>query len=171
VYVGLDHNFRPDLTGSFRVGGYHTEYYNNPAGQSEFSPYATASLKYTYLPDCTLEAGFNYDYSASPLFSANSVGNLTLNAQAASVYASLHHRITSKLYGSLLAQFQNSTYYGGTIDGKTEQYYLVGLNLQYRFTPNFSVEAGYNYDDVNSDVAAFRTYDRNRVYVGVTGTY
>jgi uncharacterized protein (PEP-CTERM system associated) len=118
-----------------------------------------------------LEVGFSYDYSASSIFSANTAGNLTQNAQSATVYASLHHQITPKLYGSLLAQFQNSTYYGGTIDGQVEKYWLVGLNLQYRFTPNFSVEAGYNYDDVNSDVAAFRTYDRNRVYVGVTGSY
>jgi hypothetical protein len=47
---------------------------------------------------------------------------------------------------------------------------LVGLNLQYRFTPNFSAEVGYNYDDLHSDLPG-RTYDRNRIYVGVTGSY
>jgi predicted porin len=75
-----------------------------------------------------------------------------------------------KLYGSILAQFQNSTYYGGGYDGDTDKYYLVGLNLQYRFTPNFSAEVGYNYDDLHSDLPG-RTYDRNRIYVGVTGSY
>jgi uncharacterized protein (PEP-CTERM system associated) len=103
------------------------------------------------------------------VFNANSAGSLTLNAQSATVYASLNHRITPKLYGSILAQFQNSTYYGGTFDGMTDKYYLVGLNLQYRFTPNFSAEIGYNYDNVNSQVSV--TYDRNRVYVGFTGSY
>jgi hypothetical protein len=169
VYAGIDENFRPDLTGSVRAGGRYTEYYNNPAGQSDLSPYAMASLRFTYLPESFLEAGFTYDYSASSVFNANSAGSLTLNAQSATVYASLNHRITPKLYGSILAQFQNSTYYGGTFDGKTDKYYLVGLNLQYRFTPNFSAEIGYNYDNVDSQVSV--TYDRNRVYVGITGSY
>jgi uncharacterized protein (PEP-CTERM system associated) len=169
VYAGIDENFRPDLTGSVRAGGRYTEYYNNPAGQSDLSPYAMASLRFTYLPESFLEAGFTYDYSASSVFNANSAGSLTLNAQSATLYASLNHRITPKLYGSILAQFQNSTYYGGTFDGMTDKYYLVGLNLQYRFTPNFSAEIGYNYDNVNSQVSV--TYDRNRVYVGFTGSY
>jgi uncharacterized protein (PEP-CTERM system associated) len=117
-----------------------------------------------------LEVGFSYDYSPSSLFSATQAGDLTLNAQSATVYASLTHRITPKLYGSILAQFQNSTYYGGFDDGKADKYYLIGLNLQYRFTPNFSAEVGYNYDYVNSDLPN-RGYDRNRIYVGVTGSY
>ena len=170
VYAGLDHNFRPDLTGSVRAGARYTDYYNNPAGQGEFSPYAMASLRYTYLPESYLEAGFSYDYSPSSLFSANTAGDLTLNAQSATVYASLNHRIRPKLYGSILAQYQNSTYYGGAFNGDADNYFLVGLNLQYRFTPNFSAEVGYNYDYLNSDLPG-RTYDRNRIYIGVTGSY
>jgi hypothetical protein len=171
LYAGLDHNFLPDLTGSFRLGGRYTDSYNNPAGQSDLSPYALASLRYTYLPESYVEAGFSYDYSSSSVFSVDqTTGNLTLNAQSATVYVALNHRITPKLYGSILAQFQNSTYYGGGYDGDTDKYYMVGLNLQYRFTPNFSAEVGYNYDNLHSDLPG-RTYDRNRIYVGVTGSY
>jgi hypothetical protein len=172
LYVGLDHNFLPTLKGSVRAGGQYTQYYNDPSSQDEFSPYAMLDLKYTYLPDSYLQAGFVYDYTPASLFSVgpSSNGDLTLNAQSATVFASINHKITPKLYGSILAQYQNSTYYGGTFDGLAENYYLVGLNLQYRFTPNFSAEIGYNYDDVKSDIA-FRAYDRNRVYVGVTGSY
>jgi hypothetical protein len=170
LYVGLDHNFRPDLTGSFRVGGRYTDYYNNPAGQNDTSPYAMLNLKYTYLPESSLEFGFTYDYSATSAFSVDqNTGSITLNAQSATVYASLRHRIMPKLYGSLIAQYQNSTYYGGAQDGKADNYYLIGLNLQYRFTPNFSAEVGYNYDDLNSGIG--NSYDRNRIYIGVTGSY
>ena len=116
----LDHNFRPDLSGSVRVGGRFTDYYNNPASQDDASPYAMASLRYTYLPESYLQAGVTYDYSASSVFSANTAGNLTLNAQSTSVFASINHRITPKLYGSITAQFQNSTYYGGTVDGQSK---------------------------------------------------
>ena len=56
-YVGLDHNFRPDLTGSIRAGARYTDYYDDPASQSEASPYAMASLKYTYLPESYLQLG------------------------------------------------------------------------------------------------------------------
>jgi hypothetical protein len=170
-YVGLDHNFRPDLNGVFRVGARYTDYYNNPAGQGDFAPYAMASLRYTYLPESYLQAGLSYDYSSSSVFSVNNAGDLTLNAQSTSVFASLNHRILPKLYGSIVAQFQNSTYYGGTVDGEAQQYYLIGLNLQYRFTPNFSADVGYNYDNVQSGVSLQQGYDRNRVYVGVTGSY
>jgi hypothetical protein len=168
-YVGLDHNFRPDLTGSIRVGGRYTDYYNDPASQNQGSPYAMTSLRWTYLPESYLEFGSVYDYSATPQMSVNYSGDLTLNAQSATVYAQLRHRITPKLYGGIIAQFQNSTYYGGTIDNDTDKFYLVGLNLQYRFTPNFSAEAGYNYDKLDSQIG--NSYDRNRVYIGVTGSY
>ena len=170
LYVGLDHNFRPDLTGSVRVGGNYAQYYNDPASQDELSPYAMLNLKYTYLPESYLQAGFVYDYTPASVFSVSPTGDLTLNAQSATMFASVTHRITPKLFGTLLAQYQNSTYYGGTIDGEADNYYLVGLSLQYRFTPNFSAEVGYNYDDVRSDIAN-RSYDRNRIYVGVTGSY
>jgi hypothetical protein len=167
-YIGIDENFRPDLTGSVRVGGRYTDYYNNPFSQNGASPYAMLNLKYTYLPESSVTLGFSYDYSPSTYFSQNLQG-ITLNAQAATVYVALTHRITPKLFGNIIAQYQNSTYYGGAYDGKTDNYYLVGLSLQYHFTPNFSAEVGYNFDDVYSEIA--NSYTRNRVYVGVTGSY
>jgi uncharacterized protein (PEP-CTERM system associated) len=168
-YVGLDHNFQPDLAGSVRAGGRYTDYFNNPASQNGASPYAMASLKYTYLPESYFQVGGSYDYSPSSVFSVNNAGDLTLNAQSGTIFGALNHRIRPKLYGGILAQYQNSTYYGGTYDGKADNFFLVGLNLRYQFTPNFSAEAGYNYDKLNSDVQS--NYDRNRVYVGVTGSY
>jgi hypothetical protein len=169
-YLGLDHNFRPDLTGSVRAGGRYTDYYNNPASQNGASPYAMASLKYTYLPESYFQFGGSYDYAPSSLFAgANNAGDLTLSTQAGTVFASLNHRIRPKLFGGIMGQYQNSTYYGGSLDGKADNFYLVGLNLRYQFTPNFSAEAGYNYDKLNTDAQS--PYTRNRVYVGVTGSY
>ena len=170
-YVGLDHNFRTDLSGSFRVGARFTDYYNNPASQDDVGPYALASLRYNYLPESFLQFGVSYDYNASSQFSVDNAGNLTLNAQSVSVFGSITHRITPKLFGSITASFQNSTYNGGNLNNLEQQYYLVGLNLQYRFTPNFSTEVGYNFDDVKSDAGLQPGYDRNRVYVGITGSY
>jgi uncharacterized protein (PEP-CTERM system associated) len=167
-YVGLDHNFRPDLSGSIRLGGRYTDYFNDPVNQNTGSPYALASLQYIYAEGSYFQLGGSYDYSATSQFSVDSSGG-TLNAQSGTVFASVTHRITPKLYGSLIAQYQNSTYYGGSFDGKADNYYTLGLNLQYRFTPNFSAEVGYSYDNLDSEVNT--SFDRNRVYIGVTGTY
>ena len=169
-YVGLDNTFRPDLTGSIRVGGRYTDYYNNPVNQNQGSPYVMSSLKYTYLPESYFQIGGSFDYSPSSINpNPNQSGEINLSAQSGTIFAALNHRIMPKLYGTLMGQFQNTTYYGGLYDNKSAQFYLVGANLQYRFTPNFSAEAGYNYDNLQSEVQPH--YDRNRVYIGVTGSY
>jgi len=169
-YVGIDQNFRPDLTGSIRAGARYSDYYNDTADQNGANPYAMASLKYTYLPESYLVLGGSYDYSPSSVGpSVNQNGQINVSAQAGTIFASVVHRIMPKLYGSVQAQFQNTAYIGGSIDGQDANFYLVGLNLRYQFTPNFSAEAGYNYDNLQSNVVG--SYDRNRVYVGITGSY
>jgi hypothetical protein len=169
-YLGLDQNFRPDLTGSIRAGARYTDYYNDSASQNEASPYAMASLKYTYLPESYLVVGGSYDYSPSSVRAyVNPAGQINVSAQSGTIFASVVHRIMPKLFGSIQGQYQNSTYIGGYIDGQDANFYLVGLNLRYQFTPNFSAEAGYNYDNLNSNV--YGSYDRNRVYIGITGSY
>ena len=169
-YVGVDHNFQPDLTGSIRAGARYSDYYNDPSNQNEASPYAMASLKYTYLPESYLVVGGSYDYSPTSMGpSVNGNGEINVSAQAGTIFAQVTHRIMPKLFGSIQGQYQNSSYVGGSIDGQGANFYLVGLNLRYQFTPNFSAEAGYNYDNLQS--AVLGSYDRNRVYIGITGSY
>lgn len=168
-YVGLDHNFRPDFTGSVRLGGRYTDYYNSLASQNQASPYAMASLKYTYLPESSFELGGSYDYSPTSLYpGANAANQINTSAEAGTVFMALNHRIVPKLYGSILAQYQNSMYVGGVYDGTSDNFFLVGLNLRYQFNPNFSAGVGYNYDNLTG---LQPHYDRNRVYIGVTGSY
>ena len=168
-YLGLDHNFRPDFTGSVRLGGRYTDYFNSLDGQTQGSPYAMASLKYTYLPESSFELGGSYDYSPTSLYpGVNSANQINTSAEAGTVFMALNHRIVPKLYGSILAQYQNSMYVGGVYDGKSDNFFLVGLNLRYQFNPNFSAGVGYNYDNLTG---VQPHYDRNRVYIGVTGSY
>jgi len=74
------------------------------------------------------------------------------------------------IYGYLTGQYQHSTFKGGALDDKSYDYYLLGLNLQYRFTQNLSAEVGYNYDKLMQEEQV-PGYDRNRVYIGVTASY
>jgi len=98
-------------------------------------------------------------------------GTTTLDAESAVVFLSVNHSITPQLFASLIAQFQNSSYHGGTYNNNDEQYYLLGINLEYRFNQYFSASVGYNYDRLESSSALNRTFDRNRVYIGVTASY
>jgi len=181
-YIGLDHTFRRDLTGSIRAGGRYNDYINDPNSQNEPSPYVMASLHFTYMPESFVEAGASYDRTATDLFTVNqNTGSITTDAQAASLWLSWNHRITPKLFFSVLAQIQDNVYNGGALDNETDLFYIVGLNLRYNFNPHFSAEIGYNYDrlDSNSAInnyymqafAASRSFDRNQAYIGVTATY
>ena len=168
VYLGLEHHFRPDLIASVRVGGRYTDFYND-RGHSDIGPTASASLQYVYAPESSLEFGVTHDRNASDLFSAIN-GNLTTDAESTSVYGSINHRIMPRLYGSITGQFQDSVISGGVFNDISERFFLVGLNLEYRFNPHLSTHVGYNYDKLDSDITN-RGFDRNRVYVGVTATY
>ena len=59
-------------------------------------------------------------------------------------------RFTPKLIGSLTGQIQYSTFNGGTVNGQSQTWYPLGLNLAYIFNPHVSAEIGYNYDDLTS---------------------
>jgi hypothetical protein len=168
-YAGAEHNFNPELAGALRAGASYTEYLNNPPDVSNiWTPYVNATLKYTYAQLSTATLGIAYDRSPADV-TGGTLATTTLDAEAFTVFASISHRITPQLFANLIGQFQNSVYHGGQYNDKNEQYYLAGLDLEYRFNQYLSAHVGYNYDNLQSQLN--RAYDRNRVYVGVTGTY
>jgi hypothetical protein len=158
-----------DLTGAVRVGASYTDYYNDSNTSSSWTPYVNATLKYTYAPGSSVQAGFSYDRNATDVVGLFSSGKYTLDAQSAVLFASVVHQLDPRLFVNLMAQFQNSTYNGGFANNESEQFYLAGLDLEYRFNQYFSGHIGYNYDRLESDLG--RTFDRNRVYIGVTASY
>ena len=167
-YAGADHNFLPDLSGSIRMGARYTDYFND--NHTDLNPYVHGNLQYNYAPESSVQLGINYDNTATDAVDAAANG-FTRSIDALVLNGSINHRIVPNLFGSLVAQFQNSTFNGGGLDGKSEQYYLIGLDLQYRFNPYLAANIGYNYDKVESSDAVSRSFDRNRVYLGVTGSY
>lgn len=170
-YVGLEHTFRPDLTGSIRGGVRFTDYYNSPDDESSASPYVQASLRYLYAQDSFFELGVSHDRTATDAYTPVEVSDsITTDADSTRAYASVSHKITPDLTGSLTGTFQNNIYNGGSRDGDSEQYYILNAALSYQFTPNLAGTLSYNYDHVESDVAG-RGYDRNRVFLGAVFSY
>jgi uncharacterized protein (PEP-CTERM system associated) len=170
-YVGLEHTFRPDLTGSLRGGVRYSDYYNSPFEETSISPYFLGSLRWTYAKESFLNVGVSYDQSATDQFSV-AADSITTGADSAVAYVSLTHRILPDLFGSMIGNFQYSTFNGGSYDNKSQRYYGFGVNLEYRFNRHVSANVGYNYDRLDSDEGTSRgDFDRNRVYLGATFVY
>lgn len=169
-YVGVQQSFLDNLKGTASVGAQYTEDYNDSAAGSQVSPYANASLVYTYATGSYAEIGLTHTRNATDIASVSNGGSLTLDQESTVVYGSVNHQLTSKLVANGIASFQDSTYNGGAYDGQSDDYYSLGLSLTYNFTRNFSAEAGYNFDDYVSNIQG-QAYTRNRVFLGVTATY
>ncbi|MGA2245524.1 MAG: outer membrane beta-barrel protein [Verrucomicrobiota bacterium] len=170
-YVGLEQDFTPNLSATVKVGASYNDVYADPVyPTTDWYPYADLSLSWTYLPGSYVQLGFTHDLSATDQVTPNNVGELTQNAENSVVYVDINHRITQKLVATLIGRVQYTTYNGGAASSEDTTDYGVGLNLSYQINNHLSVDAGYNYDDVTTDIANYG-YNRNRVYLGLTANY
>jgi hypothetical protein len=170
IYAGVEHAFNPTLSGSLKVGGQYANYYGDPFdNDSDVIPYVQASLSYAYAEESSAQLGIQHQLSAANLIGTS--GDFVHNTSATTAYGSIIHRIMPKMFGTLMAAYQHSSYNGGGsgVDDEGEDFFQVGVDLSYRFNPHFSAHTGYNFDTLSSDVQG--DFDRNRVYIGVTAQY
>jgi hypothetical protein len=169
-YVGVDYDVTAKLQATIRVGAQFTEYPD--LEESSANPYADVSLRYRILRGTSLEGGIRHARNATDVSAVDERGRPTLDAETTAVYAQLEHQIIPNLVGSVMAQYQHSTFNDGVNDGSTEDLWLMGLNLNYSFNRHLSAEVGYSYDILDSHLKqGDRGYDRNRVYIGLTARY
>ena len=170
-YLGVSHEFTPNLSANIRAGATYTDVYADPLfASTSWSPYADISLTYTYIPGSYLQFGFTQDISATDQVTPDSSGHLTQYANDSVIYLDINHRITPKLVGTIIGRVQYSTFQGGLAASDDETDYGLGINLSYSINQHFSLDAGYNFDDVVTQIAGYQ-YDRNRVYLGLTVNY
>lgn len=167
VYVGAEQAVSSQFKISARVGGQYTDYDN--LDQDEVSPWAEITGTYNYLPGSYFQFGFLHSLNATDMGVPDG-DEVVTDQQSSTLFASITHRITPRLDGSLIGRFQRSEFQNGGLDGDIDNFLMLGLNLEYRFNPNWSTEVGYNFDRLDSDVG-FRSFTRNRVYAGVRATY
>ena len=169
-YIGVDYDITAKFRASVRVGAQYSDY--SDADENSANPYADVSLSYTFSPSTALEAGIRHSRAASDVSGIDASGDLSLDAEVTAMYLALHQRLTRSLTGSILTQYQISSYDDGVNDGETENLFLIGVNLEYHFNRHFSADLGYNYDHLDSNLKGTdRSYDRNRFYVGLKATY
>jgi hypothetical protein len=170
-YVGLEHQFTPNLAGTVRVGASYTDVYSDPLNPSTaWNPYADLSMTYTYIPGSYVQLGFTHDVSSTDQVLPDSTGHITQYANDSVLYLDVNHRITPKLIATVIGRIQYSTYEGGAASANDETDYSLGLNLSYAINQHFSVDAGYNFDDIVTQINGY-AYTRNRVYLGLTANY
>src|SRR6266404_635682 len=93
VYGGVDHTFLPNLSGSVRAGASFIDYYNDPNNENDVAPYVMASLKYNYMVESSVDAGFSYDRTATDQFSVSDGGKILHDSQSGTLWASISHRL------------------------------------------------------------------------------
>jgi hypothetical protein len=171
LFIGADESFTPDLNGSIRVGGEYLDYYNYHT--SKLSPYVDANLTWQYTAQSSAQVGVKVLHNTTDVVGFSSP---VLDTSTTAAYASVSHNITDRFSINAMGQAQWSIFNGGdaagqgSINGDSEDFYVLGLNLAYHFNPWFLTEAGYDYSKLNSQVAG-RSYTRNQVYFGIRGTY
>jgi hypothetical protein len=169
-YLGFQHAFLPNLSVSAQGGFQYTETYNDPLSSPSLAPYAVVSATYTYAPGSYAQIGFTESQNATDVVAPDLQGRITQNQESSTLYASINHKLTPKLVGSVIGRWQHSVYNEGYYNNVGADYYNLGVNLSYSFNQHFSVEAGYNLDDFASQIPG-NSYTRNRVYLGVTAAY
>ena len=173
-FLGGDYDITGQLRASAR-GGVQYSSYQNQNGQDQWTPYVDCSLSYTYTVGSHADLGFKHTMSATDMVASDG-SRPTLDQEASAIYLNISHQFSPKLTGNLLAQYQFSTFHGGAANNESEQYFLLGLYVNYRLNPFLSLEGGYNYDYLTSDYKPIagvdsRGYDRNRVFLGIRATY
>jgi hypothetical protein len=169
VYLGVDHNFNPQLDMSLRLGAQITDYDDLPgSSKSDVSPYADANMTYKMTQDSWVQLGVRHSRIATDA--------AALDQENTTAYGSVNYRVLPPLVASLLGQYQYNTFVEGqpstvgNFSNKSENFWLVGLNLAYEINKFLAAEVGYNYDRLDSDIDV-RTFTRNRVYVGLRASY
>lgn len=170
-YIGVQHSFLANLSVSAKVGAEITEYINDSSTPNFVTPWMQSSINYTYAEGSYAMLGFTHSQNSTTIATPNSQGQITQNQQSSVISASVNQEITAKLMASVIGSVQLSQFNQGAYNNDSEQYYALGLNLNYAFNQHLSAEVGYNLDDLQSNVSANGPYSRNRVYIGLTAAY
>ncbi len=170
-YVGVQHEFSPNLSATARGGVSYIDMYNDPVGaSSSVAPYADISATYTFTPGSYLQGGFTQNMNATDVVAPGANGHLTQYQESSVGYLNLTHKFDAKLTGSLVGQYAYSQYKDGAYANQADNTVSAGVNLNYQINSHFSADAGYNFDELFSDISG-RDYSRNRVYIGLGANY
>jgi len=171
VTLGIKQHLNPQLDVSAKVGGQFVQYDNQTLFKDEINPYAEGSARWGYMEGSSLQVGVRHQRLPTDV---RVVGNGTpiADQEATTIWISVNQAITSKITAIILGQYQHSVY-GGSTPGAgdtVDEIFYAGATVAYQFNPHIAAEAGYSFDRLDSDLP-FRSYSRNRVFLGTRLNY
>jgi hypothetical protein len=178
LFGGVDHMFNRDLTFGARLGAQFVSYHNIDSGANQIdaapddsvtSPYADINLNYRYAEGSNLTLGIRNERNQTDLALISGRG-LVLDQETLSIYGSIQHQVTSKISVGAVGLFAQSDFGDSVSSQGDDEFYSLGLNASYTINQYLSADAGYNFDDLDSD-AIQRGFDRNRYYVGLKANF
>jgi len=172
VSVGAEQIFTSQFSGKAMLGAQFTDFPNALATQDDraVNPYADASASWTYNPGSYLQLGIRHQRNQTDVALGTSGTTPVQDQESTGIYGVVNHRIAPNFTGSLLGQYQYSSFRGGGLDGKVDMIAAFGVNFAYQVNAFVTAEAGYNFDRLDSDLAG-RSFSRNRVYFGIRAAY
>jgi hypothetical protein len=163
IVAGADYTLSPQAFLSARGGAQNVIYDNNTlADDNDWSPFIDVSGTYEYLEGSYVRGGGKYG--------RNRTDADALDQETGTIYGVVNHKVTETLTARVSGQLQFGEFNQLADEGLNENLYLIGLSLTYDLNQYLALEAGYNYDRVDSDDST-RTYSRNRVFLGVRGQF
>jgi len=171
---GLDYTVSPHCFISLRGGAQNITYDNLPDEPDEWNGFGDVSATFEYMEGSFFRVGGRYGRNRTDVIGASgpatTYDQLTLDQETFLAYGTVSHKLTENLTAQASGQLQFGSFNGGTYDDESEGMYLVGISLIYDINQYLALEAGYNYDRLDSDDST-RTYSRNRVFLGVRGQF
>lgn len=171
-FVGIDHTFSAQLSGSIRGGYQYSKFPHALPGQSDkaSNPYVDASGTWTYTRGSYVQVGVRHSRQKTDIAIQPGSALPTLDQESTVAYGSINHQFTGRLAGGILGQAQWGVFNQGGANKLTEDYYLLGVSLTYRINQYLVAESGYNYDLLRTDITG-RGYHRDRIYLGLRAAY
>jgi hypothetical protein len=181
VAVGATHQFTPTVSGMLRVGVEWREYadFTREAqdgteelvtDQKQTAPYIDASVRAPLSETISTQVGYSYriEETTEAAF---------LSQELQSVYFSISQSFTDRFSAVFNAtldfgehNLDEARYPERTQTDFDEQTILFALVLRYRVKPNWHIEVGWRFSDVDSDFPG-ASYRRHRTFAGVSAIF
>jgi len=181
VTMGATHQFTPTVSGTLRVGVEWREYadYTREAadggdevvsGQTQTAPYIDASVRAPLSETISTQVGYSYriEETTEAAF---------LSQELQSVYLGISQSFTDRFSAVFNAtldfgehNMDEARYPDRTQTDFDEQTILFALVFRYRIKPNWHLEVGWRFSDVDSDFPG-QSYRRHRTFAGVSAIF
>lgn len=179
IFGGVDHTFNSQLSTSLRLGAEIVKYTSaSNSAPDNSAPYVDGRISYAYRAKDAIVVGVRHGYSQTDagiygefVLGVPTSETLVLNAETTSLYGQMSYHVTPSITTTINGQYQHSEFQVNNISGLADDFFLLGLAAAYEINRSISLEAGYNYDVLESSFQTGRGYDRNRVFLGVRAQY